>query len=228
MGAVDADPRGPQRTCDARVTAPANAPERRFAQLQFALRCLSGMTRRRGLMVGVLAAWALLLAFAGGSKLLRPRPAAQALKAARIPGGAVLSATPIVRLAGLLEIAVAGLVIGWGGPISAALLSATYLFLSVIAWRMVRVSPGQDCGCFGRSSEPITRWHLAVNLVGVAVGASGVLWPQPSVITEMRSQGLPGAILLAALTILLAWLCYLTMTALPALLEFRAKVATSR
>ena len=65
-------------------------------------------------------------------------------------------------------------------------------------------------------------------VAGIAVGVSGVIWPQRSVVEEMIAQGFPGGILLIALTGLLTWLCFLTMTALPEMLAFRTKVAASR
>ena len=65
-------------------------------------------------MVGVVAAWAVLLAVAGAGKLVRPGPGAAAMKAARIPGFTLLGATPAIRLTGLLEVGVGVSVIVWG------------------------------------------------------------------------------------------------------------------
>lgn len=179
-------------------------------------------------MVGVLTAWALLLAVAGAGKALRPGPTGRALTAARIPGRTILARSPVVRITGAVEFLIGLSVIVIGGPIPAMLLAEAYLLLGLVAWRMVRVSPGQDCGCFGRAAEPISSRHLVVNLAGTAVGVAGVIWPQPSTLQEISEQGVPGGILLAGLSILLAWLCYQLMTTLPALLEFRRKVAASR
>lgn len=175
-------------------------------------------------MVGLLWAAAVILGAAGLSKLARPAPAGYALKAARIPGAGFLASPTMVRVAGLAELGVAGYVLGWGGSASAALLGTCYLILSVVAWRMLRVSPSQDCGCFGGSSEPITRWHLLVDVAGLTIGVAATLWPQPSVVDEVTDQGAQG-VLLVGLSLLLAWLCYLLMTALPALATLRVKVA---
>jgi hypothetical protein len=179
-------------------------------------------------VVGVLTAWALLLAVAGAGKALRPGPTARALAAARIPGRTILARSPVVRITGAVEFLIGLSVMVVGGPIPAMLLAASYLLLGLVAWRMVRVSPGQDCGCFGRAAEPISSWHLVVDLAGAAVGLTGVIWPQPSTLQEISGQGAAGGILLAGLSILLAWLCYQVMTTLPALLEFRRKVAARR
>ena len=175
-------------------------------------------------MVGLLWAAAVVLGVAGLSKLARPASTVDALTAARIPGARVLASTATVRVAGATELGVAGYVLGWGGSPAAALLGVCYLILTVVAWRMLLVSPGQDCGCFGRSSEPITRWHLLVDIAGLSIGVAATLWPQPSVVDEVTGQGAQG-VLLVALSLLLAWLCYLLMTALPALGNLRAKVA---
>ena len=47
----------------------------------------------------------------------------------------------------------------------------------------------------------------------------------PGVLGESILQALTLGVLLVGLSLLLAWLCYLLMTALPALATLRAKVA---
>ena len=111
---------------------------------------------------------------------------------------------------------------------AATLLSTAYLVLSLVAWQMLRAAPGQDCGCFGRTAEPITRWHLAVDIAGVGIGAVAVIWPQRSVVAEVIAQGMPTGLVLIALTALLTWLAYHVMTTLPALLEQRERVTSPR
>lgn len=175
-------------------------------------------------MVGLLWAAAALLGAAGLSKLARPASTMYALEAARIPGSRIIASTAAIRVAGAAELGVAGYVLVWGGSSAAALLAICYLILTVVAGRMLRVSPGQDCGCFRGSSEPITRWHLLVDIAGLAVGIAATIWPQPSVIDEVTDQG-PQGVLLVGLSLVLAWLGYLLMTALPALGTLRAKVA---
>jgi len=173
-------------------------------------------------MVGLLWAAAGILGSAGLSKLARPAPTVRALQSARIPG--VPASTSTVRVAGLAELGVACYVLGWAGSTAAALLGACYLVLTAVAWRMLRVSPGQDCGCFGGSSEPITRWHLLVDAGGLAIGVAATVWPQPSVVQQVTDQGAQG-VLLVGLSLLLAWLGYLLMTAVPELEILRVKVA---
>ncbi|MGS0687151.1 MauE/DoxX family redox-associated membrane protein [Nakamurella sp. GG22] len=179
-------------------------------------------------MVGLLAAMSLLLAVAGVGKVAAPRPAAKAWAAARIPGAGSVATPVMIRLLGLAELLIAVAVLVLGGSIPAVLLSVAYLLLTAVAWRMIRVAPQQDCGCFGRASEPISRSHLAVNGAGVVIGAAAAIWPQPSFVIEVTSLGGAESVLLVVLTALLTWLCYLLMTVLPALLQLRAKVATPR
>lgn len=167
-------------------------------------------------MVGLLWAAAILLGVAGFGKLVRPTPTSRAVIAAEIPGASLLSALPVVRLIGLIEIVIAGMVLGAGGPVPAALLAIGYLLLAVVAWRMIRLAPGQDCGCFGTSTEPSSWSHVAVNAAAALVGVAGVVLPQPSLGTIVEQQGAQ-AILLLGGSLLLAWLGYLALTALPAL-----------
>jgi len=178
-------------------------------------------------VVGLLWAAAMLLGFAGVGKTLRPLASAVALRAASIPGSSVLASLPIVRVGGLLEVIVAASVLLWGGSVAAALLSASYLLLTLTAWRMLVVTPGNDCGCFGSSTEPINQLHLVVNSGYLLVGAAAVYWPQPGVLTQLTTQGAEG-VAVVVLAGVLAWLSYLLMTELPALLALRAKVAASK
>ena len=178
-------------------------------------------------MVGVLWAAAVLLGIAGLGKVLRPGPTSRAVIAAEIPGANVLSARPVVRLVGIIELGVGLAVIAGGGALPAGLLAGSYLLLAGVAWRMLRLAPDSDCGCFGTSSEPVSFAHLIVNGVGVLIGAAAVYRPQPSIVSQLDDQGAQGIVLLA-LASLLAWFGYLSMTALPALLKIRAKVAADR
>ena len=178
-------------------------------------------------MVGLLWAAAVILAGAGISKLFRPGPTVQAIRAADLPAESWIATTIFVRFLGLIELGIAAAVLLGGGNVPALFLGASYLLLTAVAWRMIRVAPGQDCGCFGSSSEPISRWHLVVNGACLLIGAAGAIWPQPSVVDEMSNQGAQ-SIALLALAGLLAYLCYFLMSALPALMKLRAKVAAPR
>jgi hypothetical protein len=178
-------------------------------------------------MVGLLWAAALLLGSAGLAKLFRPGPAARAVLAAELPGASLWSARPVIRLLGVAEVVVAGWVIVVGGSLPAALLGGCYLLLTLVAWRMIRYAPGQDCGCFGADSEPISRSHIFVNGAYALTGAAAAYWPQPSIVDEFAANKV-WTVLLAGLAGLLAWLSYLLMTEFPALLAIRAKVAAAK
>ncbi len=175
-------------------------------------------------MVGLLGAFALLLGAAGLSKLIRPASAVQALRGALPePIRRVAGAGP-VRVLSSIEIAVAFAVLLGGGGGAAALTAAAYLVLTAVAARMLRVAPGADCGCIGSSSQPVSRWHLAVTAAGATVGVAGVVWPQPAVLSAVVGNGGEG-LALAADVLVLAWLLSLAMTALPELENRRAEVA---
>jgi len=137
-----------------------------------------------------------------------------------------------VRCLGVTELAVGVWVLVGGGALPAVLMSASYLFLTVVAVRMLRLAPGQDCGCFGSESEPISVTHVVVNAAGLLVSGVAAGWPVlfsglPSVPEVLADNALEGA-LTVVLAALLVWLCYLLMTALPALLALRAKVSAAR
>ncbi len=178
-------------------------------------------------MVGLVWAGALLLTAAGLAKVFRPGPTDTALRAAKVPGAAFFGNTGMVRLLGLVEVVVGLTVLGVGGAIPAALLTASYLVLTVIAVVMIKRAPTTDCGCFGASAEPVSRWHIAVNAGYTLVAAVAVAWPQNGVAGELKSIG-AAVVPVLGLAVLLAALSYQLMTSLPALLILRAKVAAPR
>lgn len=178
-------------------------------------------------MVGLVWAGALLLAAAGLAKVFRPGPTGKAIRGATVPGAAFLGSSGMVRLLGLVEVLVGLTVLGVGGPIPAALLAASYLVLTVVAVIMIKRAPTTECGCFGASAEPVSRWHIAVNAGYTLVAVAAVAWPQNGVADELKSTGAE-VVPLLGLAVLLGWLSYQLMTSLPALLILRAKVAAPR
>ena len=178
-------------------------------------------------MIGVLWAAAVLLGSAGWAKVIRPAPAADSVRAARLPAGGLLALPIMIRAIGLVEILVAATVLVLGGTVAAALLAISYLLLTFVAGRMFRTAPGTDCGCFSRTTAPIGRWHLIVNVGAFLVASFAVVWPSPGVLAEFESEGW-ATLPVLVLAIVLAWLCQLLMTALPALLALRTKVAAAQ
>ena len=177
------------------------------------------------MLVGLLSAFALVLAASGVLKLRSPDPTVRAVLATKLPGAWRLAGRPFVRVIALGEVLVAALVLVAGGVVAAALLTVAYLSLALVAWRLVRRAPGQDCGCFGKASEPVSRWHVGMNLAGAATGALALVLPGPSLAQELGSSGALAALQLIAV-VLAACLIYLVMTALPAHSALRAKVLT--
>jgi hypothetical protein len=166
-------------------------------------------------LIGLLSAAALLLAAAGLAKLRQRSPARSAFAAAAVPGARRLPAGLANRLSGTVELAVAAVVLGAGGRLAGVLIALCYGLLAALSARMVAIEFGQDCGCFNRPS-PVTHWHTGVNLTGALIGVLAAVLPARSLLAELARQPVSGAALLLA-SVLLAYLGYLTMTALPAL-----------
>jgi hypothetical protein len=173
------------------------------------------------------AAAAILVAVAGVAKVRSPQAAVAMLRRGW-PGLRRFARLPsAVRVGGAAETSVGLAVLAAGGRVGAALLAACYLAFAVVAGRLMRRGDNASCGCFGRSDSPVGRAHLGLNLVCVAV----------SVTAAVRSSRPVGGVLehgvaigsIAALQILLlAWLGFLSITALPALAAARRRVVESQ
>lgn len=166
-------------------------------------------------MIGLLSAAALLLAAAGLAKLRQRAPVRSAFAAAAIPGARRLPAGLANRLSGMVELAIAATVLGVAGRLGGVLIALGYGLLAALSARMTAIEFGQDCGCFHRPS-PVTHWHTGVNLAGALIGVLAVLLPARPLPAELSLHPVSGAALLLASAVL-AYLGYLTMTALPAL-----------
>jgi hypothetical protein len=164
-----------------------------------------------------------LLVAAGLAKAVRPDGTARALRQAGLPRTA-----KFVRVGAVVEVAIgaAALTTGGpvpalvaGGPLAALLVSASYagfaLFVAValrLGWAL------SSCGCFGEPDAPPTRIHVVADvllMLSAAVGGAA------------RSTGgapRPGpahAVLLYAISGVIAALAYLVLARLPALTEAR-------
>lgn len=190
------------------------------------------------MLVGLLGACALLLGAAGVMKTLAPNGTARAVLATDLPGATLLAARPLIRILGMAELTVALLAVVLGNRFSALLLAVAYALLALVAWRLARHAPGQDCGCFGSTgapggsgvgsgASPAGNWHIGVNAVATGIAIACAVAPQPSLLDSALDGGIPGTAL-AAEAVLLAWLGYLLMTALPELLTSTAKVTATR
>lgn len=179
-------------------------------------------------MIGVLSACAVLLGVAGVTKVLRPAPTGRAARALDLAIPLLLRGSPAVRLLGVLEVAVALGVLLVGGVIAAAALASAYLLLTAVTVRLLRVAPDSDCGCFGTAQEPVSRAHVVVNAACALVAGAAIVLPQPSLTGALATTGAATGIALVVVTGVLATLLGAALTALPALVSARAKVATPR
>lgn len=161
---------------------------------------------------GPLFAAALLLLVAGVAKVATPAATRVALRTAGLPS------TPLVaRALGAVECAIALSALALGGPVPAALVALTYLGFAGFSARLAAASRGTaSCGCFGASSAPVGRLHVAVNLATAVLVAPAVFAPVDGIgqaVSDTPWAGVP----FVALTALLAWAVYLTLTRLPEL-----------
>ncbi|MCW2658195.1 MAG: hypothetical protein JWR06_2388 [Jatrophihabitans sp.] len=173
-------------------------------------------------MIGSLsAAAAVLLAVSGLAKLRSPAPAA-AMITTLLPATRRHRSlwTVAVRAGGTVEVTVGVLVVAVGGRLPAVLLGACYLVFAAVALRLASRAQDTSCGCFGRAASPVGVAHVALDVVCLAVAVIAVMRPVPT------GAGLfdHGAVMSATAcgqVVLLAWLGYLAITALPALASAR-------
>lgn len=173
-------------------------------------------------MIGPLAAAAaVLLAVAGLAKLRSPGPAA-AMIVSLLPS--LTRRRPAVRAfvrgAGIGEAAVGAAFVIVGGRLPAALLAAAYLAFTLIALSLATRSSDTSCGCFGTVDSPVGRAHVALNLICLGLAVAAVVVPVPA-LGGLLHRGLSVGLIGAAQVLLLAWLGYLAITALPALASAR-------
>jgi hypothetical protein len=161
-------------------------------------------------LAGPLYAAAALLALAGVGKLTRPAATRVALRTAGLP-----STAPIARGLGAVEVVIGGAVIAVGGPLPTAALAASYGGFAWFAHRLERASRGTaDCGCFGASSAPVGLLHVVVNAVIATLSLAAIALPVDGIATAITDTPWSGVPFLA-LTTLLTWMLYVTLTALP-------------
>jgi hypothetical protein len=198
-----------------------------FYRRNLDLRTISARIDERGeRMVGslVLAA-ALLVAAAGAAKLVGPEPAAVMLRRGWPALRHSIGLASVVRVAGLTELVIALAVIGVGGRIPVAVLAGCYAVFALVAVRVARLGQQASCGCFGRTESPVGTAHIVLNVICVAVCLAGILRPAGplgGLFADHSMQGLVGL----AQAVLLAYLGFLSITALPALAADRRRMST--
>lgn len=167
-------------------------------------------------MVGALGvATAVLLAVSGLAKLRAPAPAT-AMITSLLPALRRRRLAPAVRLLGLSELAIGVAFLAIGGRAAAALLAGCYLGFLAVAVRLVgRHTP---CGCFGATEAPVGIAHVLLNCAATAVATAAIVRPV-HVLGGLPAHGSLVAAAGIGQAVLLVWLGYLGVTALPALLR---------
>jgi len=134
---------------------------------------------------------AFLLVVAGARKIARPRPTAVALGAVGLP-----SSPALVRMFGVVEMALGTAVVVAGGVVACGLVGALHLGFSAIAARQRRA--GADCGCFGTTGTPVTARHVWLDaaLAAVALGAAAA--PAPPLADLVLHDPLVGVVTVAS------------------------------
>ncbi|MGN6608058.1 MAG: MauE/DoxX family redox-associated membrane protein [Jatrophihabitans sp.] len=167
---------------------------------------------------------AVLLLPSGLAKIAAPRPALTMLRGLRVlalrPVLGPTTGPALVRLVGVVEVAVAAAVVTLGGRTPAVALAVLYAaFVGVVGLAILRHSSA-SCGCFGATDAPIGRGHLGVDLVALAAAIATAVHPAGAL---GGLTGLPTGhgIVAAAQVLVLTALGYLCITALPALAAAR-------
>jgi hypothetical protein len=142
-----------------------------------------------GPLVSVLAA---VLMVAGVAKLRSPAAAAEALRAAGLPAGALPA-----RLGGTAEAVIGAVVLLAPSPPALALMAALYAVLGVFALRLLLAAePAASCGCFGADAPP-SPLHTAFDAGAAAVAAAAAFGPPPGLPELAARAPLPGIALVA-------------------------------
>ncbi|MDH4171867.1 MAG: hypothetical protein OEW42_19965 [Acidimicrobiia bacterium] len=173
------------------------------------------------MLAGPVLMCALLLGVAGLAKLLAPTPTRAALYAMGLP-----SATAVVVVLGLAEVALAVTVFVLGGAGPAAGVAVAYAgFAGFVAWGR-HTGRLTACGCFGEAGTQPHAVHVGFNVVAAIVGLAAVVAPVPAIDSVVADQpwfGLPFGGLVALGT----FLSYAVLTALPAALAYGTPRSTT-
>jgi hypothetical protein len=161
---------------------------------------------------------AVLVAVAGGFKLRRPRPTAQALRTQGLPGS-----TGLVRLLGAVELGVAAAA-ALGTTAGAAGLALLYAsFTAFVLLALVRRRPLSSCGCFGSPDTPPSGWHVTVTSAFAVCAAAAVVVGPAVGLPALAAAGAVAAVSAAAGTALVAFLAWAVLSELPAVTAAAAR-----
>ena len=174
-------------------------------------------------IAGVALSAALLLVGSGAAKLANPGPAAQLLAALRLPGWRRLPQRATVRAGAVGEVVVGAALIGVGDRVAAIALAACYLVFTAVVLASLARGSRRSCGCFGSADAPLGRAHLVVDLLAAAAAIALAAKPAGAFGGLSGLHGVAAPVL-AVQVLLLSWLGYLAITALPSLAATRRRV----
>ena len=179
------------------------------------------------LLAGPVLALAGLLAFSGVQKVAWPDAAAEAMRAAGLPGSTGAAGQLSGRLLGLAEVGVAAAALVWGNAATAGAMAAVYAAFALFSWRLlVRSDATASCGCFGQAEAPVTRLHVVLNAVAAITAAAAIAWPTGDAAAVLGDQPLAGLPFLV-LTALAGWLWYVMLEVIPDLQSALQAVSAS-
>lgn len=162
-------------------------------------------------LAGPYLAATVVLAVAGVAKLARPNATRVALRTIGLPSSAAF-----VKAIGAAELVVAAWVALVGGALPALAVGGAYVAFALVVQRLRLASDGRaDCGCFGGSGAPVTRVHVAIDVVLAGVAFTTLASPVPNLpdaLARTPWSGLPFLVLVAVL----AWVVVTALTRVPA------------
>ena len=178
-------------------------------------------------LIGPYLAACLLLVAAGTAKAFRPADTARAL-AATVPIRLSML-VPLVRVGAGAELLVGAAGLALPSPWTAWPVALSYLgFAAYVGVVLVRGGPLASCGCFATPDVPVTRVHVALDLVlgasaAVVAAAVPTQW-LPALLSGQPWAGVP----LGATSLLGAWLAFLAMGRLAELGAARRRLGITR
>ena len=173
------------------------------------------------MLLGPLAALALLLLAAGVAKLVAPEATAAALVALGLPPGA--SPGWGARALGAGEVALSVWVLTAGSRAAAMGLALAHLAFTAVTVRLIS-RPSVPCGCFGAPDAPATPAGVVSNAASTIVASAAAVWP-PGTVLHLARDGLVETALVLVLACLGAWLVHQAHVALPSLERARREGA---
>jgi hypothetical protein len=146
-------------------------------------------------LAGPFAIAAALLVLGGALKALNPGDTALALGELGLP-----HARPLVRVGGVVEVAVGVGALLVGGSAFAVLVAVSYAAFAVFVLVALRAGrPISSCGCFGKVDTPPSTVHMVIDLVVVVVALAAAVVRDsvalPDVLADQPLAGVPFVLL---------------------------------